>query len=312
MELSLIIFIAVIIGFILDSVLGDPIWIPHPIVGFGKAISYFENRFNSGAHKKRNGALITIFLVIGTFVLFYGIALLALQNKWVFGVFTAIFLFLGLANHTLLKEVWMVEKALGKGLDEGRKQVQRIVGRDTSQLNEQQIRKAALETLAENLSDGVVAPLFYFAILGIPGMFMYKMVNTLDSMIGYKSDRYKDFGFFAAKLDDAFNFIPARITAVLMALAGMSFRAFKFIFKYGNKHASPNAGYPEAALAGILNCQFGGPNVYFNQLLDKPYIGINTREINSNDTKVAFWINIGVSIISIGIILGILYLKLPF
>jgi adenosylcobinamide-phosphate synthase len=169
--------------------------------------------------------------------------------------------------------------------------VARIVGRDTNQLSAQEVRTAALETLAENLSDGVVAPLFWFALLGAPGMLAYKMVNTLDSMIGYKTDRYKDFGCFAARLDDVANYIPARLTAFLMVLASGSFSLLKFVAKYGSKHASPNSGYPEAALAGILNCRFGGPHTYFGQLFDKPYIGENDRPLTTDDMRTATRVN---------------------
>ena len=181
--------------------------------------------------------------------------------------------------------------AVDRSLEEGRKQVARIVGRDTSELSAQEIRTAALETLAENLSDGVIAPLFWLTIAGVPGMLAYKMVNTLDSMIGYKTDRYKDFGCFAARLDDVANYIPARLTAFLMVLASGRFSLLKFVAKYGSKHASPNSGYPEAALAGILNCRFGGPHTYFGQLFDKPYIGENDRPLTTDDMRTATRVN---------------------
>jgi adenosylcobinamide-phosphate synthase len=144
---------------------------------------------------------------------------------------------------------------------------------------------AAFETMSENLSDGVIAPLFYYALAGVPGMMAYKMVNTLDSMIGYRSERYEQFGKFAARLDDVANFIPARLTAILMALISGSKRSFQFIMQYGNKHKSPNSGYPEAALAGILNTRFGGPNIYQGVLVDKPFIGCDDRAIEADEIK---------------------------
>ena len=137
--------------------------------------------------------------------------------------------------------------------------------------------------MSENLSDGVIAPLFYYALAGVPGMMTYKMINTMDSMLGYRNARYEQFGKFAARLDDVANFVPARITAFLMALVSMCWQAFVFVLKYGNKHKSPNAGYPEAALAGILNCRFGGPNVYHGVLVDKPYIGERNRLIEHQE-----------------------------
>ena len=202
-----------------------------------------------------------------------------------------ILIFYCLAGTTLIREVRQVFLALDRSLDEGRKQVARIVGRDTSELSAQEVRTAALETLAENLSDGVIAPLFWFAILGIPGMLAYKMVNTLDSMIGYKTDRYRDFGCWAAHIDDIANYIPARLTALLMIVAAGKPRLTGFVWRNGRNHASPNSGYPEAALAGILNCRFGGPHYYFGQLFDKPFIGTNDRPLTTDDMRTAVQIN---------------------
>lgn len=203
----------------------------------------------------------------------------------------ALFVFFGLANKTLITEVRNVFTELDKGVEQGRKAVGRIVGRDTSNLDPEQIRRAALETLSENLSDGVVAPLFYFAVLGIPGIMTYKMVNTLDSMWGYKNERFLLFGRAAARLDDIANFIPARITALLMATVWWSQRSFKFIVKYGSKHTSPNSGYPEAALAGILNCQFGGGSFYGGVFHRKPTIGDIPKELTTQDMRQAVAVN---------------------
>ena len=204
-----------------------------------------------------------------------------------------------MAGTTLIREVREVFLALDRSLEEGRKQVARIVGRDTSELSAQEVRTAALETLAENLSDGVIAPLFWLAILGTPGMLAYKMVNTLDSMIGYKTDRYRDFGCWAAHIDDIANYIPARLTALLMLLysppklGGVrgGLNRLKFVRKYARNHASPNSGYPESALAAILDCRFGGPHYYFGQLFDKPYIGTNDRPLTTADMQTAVRIN---------------------
>lgn len=185
----------------------------------------------------------------------------------------------------------MVFEAVDRSLDEGRKQVARIVGRDTSGLSAQEVRTAALETLAENLSDGVIAPLFWYAVLGVPGMMAYKMVNTLDSMIGYRNERYRQFGCIAARIDDVANYIPARLTALLMILVSGRFSLLRFVGKYGSRHASPNSGYPEAALAGILNCRFGGPHYYFGEEVWKPFIGNNERALTTEDMKKAVCVN---------------------
>ena len=185
----------------------------------------------------------------------------------------------------------MVFEAVDKSLENGRRQVGRIVGRDTASLSAHEIRTAALETLAENLSDGVVAPLFWYAILGLPGMVAYKMINTLDSMIAYKNDRFSQFGYLAAKIDDVANYIPARLTALLMIIVSGRFSLLSFIKKYGREHASPNSGYPEAALAGILDCRFGGTHDYFGESVYKPYIGDSYRDFNYSDVLKAIAVN---------------------
>jgi adenosylcobinamide-phosphate synthase len=158
------------------------------------------------------------------------------------------------------------------------------------------------------LSDGVIAPLFYYLLGGLPLMFAYKMVNTLDSMIGYKSDRYRRFGRFAARLDDVANYVPARLTALIMIIVSMSCRGLCFIFKYGHQHASPNAGYPESALAGVLNCRFGGPNVYHGQVLQKPYIGQVVRDLTQKDLNKACAINHKATLLMIALTLFLLLL----
>ena len=284
-----------LIGWLLDLVFGDPSKLPHPIVWFGKAIAFFEHRLNRENHRKLKGALTAVFLIAVTFSLTWFLrSQCSMFNIQCSIAFDALIIFYCLAGTTLIREVRAVFLALDRSLNEGRKQVARIVGRDTSELSAQEVRTAALETLAENLSDGVIAPLFWLAILGTPGMLAYKMVNTLDSMIGYKTERYKDFGCWAAHIDDIANYIPARLTAFLMILPKLftfQFSLFTFVRKYGRCHASPNSGYPEAALAGILDCRFGGPHYYFGELFDKPFIGTNDRSLTTTDMKTAVRIN---------------------
>ena len=281
-----------LIGWLLDLLLGDPVWLPHPVVGFGKAIATCEHKLNRGNHRKAKGAFVAIGLIVSVFLITYLIrhyiyllpSITGKEWRW---VFDTIIIFYCLAGTTLIREVRQVFHALDRSLEEGRQQVARIVGRDTSELSAQEVRTAALETLAENLSDGVIAPLFWFALLGTPGMLAYKMVNTLDSMIGYKTERYRDFGCWAAHIDDVANYIPARLTALLMILPTLHSSLFTFVRRYGRNHASPNSGYPEAALAAILNCRFGGAHYYFGQLFDKPYIGENDRQLTVDDMKKA-------------------------
>jgi adenosylcobinamide-phosphate synthase len=206
---------------------------------------------------------------------------------WISILLASVLVFYCLAGKTLVKEVREVFRACDRSPEDGRRQVARIVGRDTSGLSGQEVRTAALETLAENMSDGVIAPLFWYVLLGIPGMVTYKMINTLDSMIGYRNERYLLFGRFAAYTDDFANFIPARLTALFMILVSGKWSLLRFVIKHGNKHLSPNSGYPEAALAGILNCRFGGPHDYSGKMVDKPYIGTNKRTLTTKDMDIA-------------------------
>ena len=275
-----------------DKLLGDPERLPHPVVLFGRLISAGERRLNKGKRRRTKGVLLAMTLVISSYtaalLLVKAAEAVAQPLAW---AAEAILIFYCLAGTTLIREVKAVFNALEISLDNGRRQVARIVGRDTSQLSDNDVRKAALETLAENLNDGVMAPLFWLLLLGVPGMVAYKMVNTLDSMIGYKTERFCRFGTFAARLDDIANYIPARLTALIMVLTAGRPGLVRFIVRNGRKHASPNSGYPEAALAGILNCRFGGGHFYFNEYIDKPFIGDNDRRLTSADMTTAVNIN---------------------
>ena len=294
--------IAIVIGWVLDLIMGDPMGLPHPIVWFGRAISYCEHRWNSGGHRKAKGAVVALVLVAGVFFLVAAIDQLMIRIGLLAVVaFRSLVVFYGLAGTTLTREVRMVFEAVDRSLDEGRKQVARIVGRDTGKLSAQEVRTAALETLAENLSDGVVAPLFWLAVGGVPAMMAYKMVNTLDSMVGYRTDRYRDFGCVAARLDDVANFIPARLTALLMVAVSGKWGLMAFVRRFGPCHASPNSGYPEAALAGILNCRFGGPHDYFGQLFEKPFIGDNEKMLTTEDMRKAISINRRVEAVTVAL-----------
>lgn len=281
-----------LVGVLMDCVLGDPMGLPHPVVGYGRLISFFEHRWNHGQNRKLKGMLMTVLLVAGAAAVVWGVLVMARNlSVWLEVVLSAVLIFYCLAGKTLIDEVQAVFRETDVSLERGRKQVARIVGRDTSELTAQEVRIAALETLAENLSDGVVAPLFWYMVAGVPGMMAYKMVNTLDSMVGYKNERYRNFGCFAARLDDVANYIPARLTALLMVLVSGRWSLLAFVKRYGRQHASPNSGYPESALAGILDCRFGGPHVYFGQVVDKPWIGENCRAVNTADMQVAVAVN---------------------
>ena len=306
MDSWMFVILPLLIGWVLDLLIGDPTWLPHPVVWFGKMISWGEHRLNQGHHRMLKGALLAVGLIPLVFLVTWLLRLLLALDVLVI-IFDAVIVFYCLAGTTLIREVRQVFLALDRSLEEGRRQVARIVGRDTSELSAQEVRTAALETLAENLSDGVIAPLFWFALLGTPGMLAYKMVNTLDSMIGYRTERYKAFGCWAAHIDDVANYLPARLTALLMimprVLLTFNFSLLIFVLKNGRKHASPNSGYPEAALAGILDCRFGGPHYYFGELFDKPYIGEHERLLDTSDMKKAVRVNRVAEILMILIVL---------
>ena len=295
---------SMLIGWLLDLLVGDPQRLPHPVVWFGKIIAFGEHRLNRGSHRRLKGALMAVTLIIVVFALtFFLRHYISHLPSYILLLFDAIIVFYCLAGTTLIREVRAVFLALDRSLEEGRAQVARIVGRDTSELSAQEVRTAALETLAENLSDGVIAPLFWFALLGTPGMLAYKMVNTLDSMIGYRTERYHDFGCWAAHIDDVANYIPARLTALLMILAAGRPSLARFVMRYGPCHASPNSGYPEAALAGILDCRFGGPHYYFGELFDKPFIGRNDRPLTTADMKTAVRVNRTAEVLMVAVVM---------
>ena len=295
--------ISLLVGWLADLVFGDPEKLPHPIVWFGRMIAFGERHLNHGNHRKLKGALMAIGFIVAIFATTWFIRKCCLLvNVYLLLAFDAIAVFYCLAGTTLIREVRQVFVALDRSLDEGRAQVARIVGRNTSELTAQEVHTAALETLAENLSDGVIAPLFWLMLLGTPGMLAYKMVNTLDSMIGYHTERYLQFGCWAARIDDVANYIPARLTALLMVIWCPKYLGF--VRKYGCCHASPNSGYPEAALASILNCRFGGPHKYFGEVFDKPYIGDNDRELTTADMKTAVRVNRTAEIIMVVIVLA--------
>lgn len=303
----IIAFTTLWIGWLYDRIFGDPPAIPHLVVGFGHAIHWGDKRFNSGEHRKFKGALVAISLILLAFVLAW--VLLALTPNWISIVIAAFTIGVCLAGHTLIKEVQEVFSQLDISLQAGRHQLSRIVGRDTSELTEEEVKTAALETLSENLSDGVIAPLFWLALLGVPGMVAYKMINTLDSMIGYKNERYGDFGYYAAQIDDWANWIPARLTALLMLAVNGRFDLTKQVFTEGKNHTSPNSGYPEAALALMLGCQFGGGHYYGGKFVEKPTIGHQQKQLTHDDLSRALSTNLRAEVLMMIILSVVLVLS---
>lgn len=312
------------LGWLFDQCWGDPNRY-HPIILFGRLIAWGESRFNRGVFRRVKGGVYNGFILLlpaityillctgGLYGVFYWGLECSVASYWgglcFFILLNNLVVFYMLSGTTLVREVRAVFDAVERSLPEGRAQVARIVGRDTESLSCNEVRTAALETLSENLSDGVVAPLFWYFLLSVPGLLTYKMCNTQDSMIGYKNERYREYGCFSAKLDDMLNYIPARLTAFLMLLVSNRLDLIPFVYRYGRAHASPNSGYPEAALAGILNCRFGGAHDYFGMVVYKPYIGYNDRELTYEDMLYAVRINKRVECV-MGVFVALLHLLL--
>lgn len=308
-------------AFVLDMIFGDPSWFPHPVRGIGRLIRRAENilrRFGGTAKAERfAGALLVIFTVL---TVYFSSHLLIFSTS-------SLSAHLGIAVSVLMAYTTLATRGLGDAahlvlsrLDAGdivgaRTELSKIVGRDTANLDEQDISRAVIETVAENASDGVVAPLFYLTIGGPALAMAYKAVNTLDSMVGYRNEKYINFGWAAARLDDIANYIPARITGVLICLAAVISRRLKQVFspsprlspargegdselrtlnselnrpwrimlRDGRNHPSPNSGYPEAAMAGALGVRLGGPSAYAGKIAPKPAIGIGGRPPDKKD-----------------------------
>lgn len=284
-----------LVAFALDAAFGDPAWLPHPVVFIGKAIALLENALRRIFPATPRGKIAAggILVILVCFLAFFSaFALLHILARADARLAFVAECFLGyqlLATKCLADAAGKVFAPLAEGdLAAARRAVGMIVGRDTAELSEAGIARAAVETVAENASDGVVAPLLFMAVGGVPLAMLYKAVNTMDSMLGYKNDRYLHFGRVAARLDDAANFLPARLTALLMIPAarfcGLDWRrAWRTYRRDRNNHTSPNAGHPESTCAGALGVQLGGPSVYFGKIVEKPALGDAVREIEPED-----------------------------
>ena len=285
---------ALIAGFILDLLLGDPEWLYHPVRLIGGLISRLEKRLRArGGNLRRSAVILTAATVLVTMAVTAGIlVLLQLLGRIPLFIGMALLDWMGIAVTCMAIEARGVGKALEKGLPEARKQVARIVGRDTQNLSGEEIIKAAVETVAENTTDGVISPLFW-ALLGGPVLLWgFKAANTLDSMVGYMDEKYRDIGWSSAKLDDILNYIPARLTALLMILAafltGMDGKnAFRIVHRDHANHKSPNCAWSEAAAAGALHIQLGGTHEYFGKPVEKPTIGDADRPAEREDIRRA-------------------------
>lgn len=294
--------VAFVCGFLLDLILGDPKWMPHPVCAIGNLISWMEKKTygkNENREEKKElwqGRKLVLVVVSMTGMATFGILRLASWIHPVLGVVVEGWMtYQLLATKCLKIESMRVYDALKSGsLPEARQAVSMIVGRDTKQLDETQVAKAAIETVAENTSDGVIAPLLFTALGGPVLGWMYKAINTMDSMVGYKNDRYMFYGRGAARLDDLVNYLPSRISALFMIggafLGGNGFsgkRAWKIYVRDRRNHASPNSAQTEAACAGALNIQLAGDAYYFGKLVSKPYIGDPGKKVECEDIRRA-------------------------
>ena len=307
-ELFQLHIIALICGSLLDFVIGDPYILPHPIRDIGKLIAFLENKLlgeikentkREPDKEKRRGIILWFLVVLITGTVSFLIIFLTYRINKYLGLITEIILTCYiLAARSLCRESMAVSNELSKGdLKLSRYKLSMIVGRDTAVLDEEEIIKAAVETVSENTSDGVIAPLIYTALGGPVLGFIYKAVNTMDSMLGYKNERYEHFGFFSAKADDVFNFLPSRISALYMIgaafLLGMfsklydSKMAFKIWIRDRLNHKSPNSAQTESVCAGALGLKLGGPHLYGGINVEKPYIGDEIRKPEFNDIKRA-------------------------
>ncbi len=319
-------------AFVADLTMGDPRWLPHPVRIMGRAIGsserFLRRHLRTPSAERKGGIVLVILIVLSSFFITLliekGIARLSDRTMAILGLIFLVYLTATtIAVRELINAARLVIKSVrGGSLTAARRDVSMIVGRDTGNLSEREVLKAAMESLAENLSDGIVAPLFYLVLGGLPLAIAYKAVNTLDSMVGYKNDAYINFGWAAARLDDAANYFPARITGLLIVLSffvtafftrdnplSLSGRAFRIMRRDGQNHTSPNSGIPEAAMAGGLGIRMGGPSTYGGVLVEKPYIGEAVRDDYLSASEDAIMVLRTASVLCVGIAAILLYLR---
>ncbi len=316
--------LVLMLAFLLDIAIGDPRWLSHPVRIMGKAIARAEAILRrSGTMDRFKGILLVIIIVIPVFLITRFIVEILLDYSRSSDLsFLISCLLLGYLASTTIAVRGLIDSARGViepvkvgDIDSARDNLSMIVGRDTKNLSVKGILKATIETLSENLSDGIIAPLFYLAIGGLPLAMAYKAINTLDSMVGYKNDKYKDFGWASARLDDIANYIPARLSGILIVIASLliyrsirtAYCSLKTMINDGRKHLSPNSGMPEAAIAGALGVRLGGPSTYNGVMVEKPYIGIERTDDYLNASERAIDIIRLSSIIGASLVTVILY-----
>ena len=308
----------IITAYFLDLIVGDPYWLPHPVRIIGKVIEYLarvlrKNNQNQRAEKIKGIFLTVITVGLSYYIIYFLIYIAGIISPGLKFAFSSFFIFAALSTKNLGEEAFSVYRALKENnLELARERVSRIVGRDTRDLDENEIVRATVETVAENTVDGIISPLFYAVLGGAPMAMAYKAVNTLDSMVGYKNEKYLYFGWFSAKLDDLANYLPARISVILIPVASLMLRqrglaALRAIFRDGKKSPSPNAGIPEAGFAGALGIQLGGVNFYQGVEEYRPVLGEKLKRKSSKDILQAIRLSYTVSTLMFLSSLAILY-----
>ncbi len=306
---------ALFLALLLDIMLGDPVWlyrhVPHPVELVGRAITGLERRLRGPTATddqcRRQGRTLTLILVPAAAAVGLGLQglCLSLPYGW---VLLAMVMSTMLAQKSLADHVGAVARGLARGLDQGRRGVAHIVGRDPDALDAHGVARAAVESLAENFADGVAAPVFWTAVLGLPGLLAYKAINTADSMIGHTCGRYLHFGRFVARLDDAVNWLPARLAGVAIVMAALILpaaspgRAWRAIRRDARHHRSPNAGWPEAAMAGALDFRIAGPRVYAGATVEDGWMGDGRGDLEPGDIRRAlalFWRACGILVLPV-------------
>lgn len=299
------IFLAVVI----DLLIGDPLWFPHPVIYMGKLINFLHKKGKKISKSNKElrifGLGIVLIVSFVSFILPFIILRVTENMIVIHHILNIMFLWTILAAKSLHKEALKVYKSLeNNDIEDARVKLSYIVGRETSNLMENEIIRADVETVAENTSDGIIAPLFFAFIGGAPLAMMYKGINTMDSMLGYMDDTYKYIGYFPAKVDDVFNFVPSRITGIIMCfispiVGGNIFQSLKIMFRYRKNHKSPNCAYPEGATAGALKIQLGGNNIYFGKVVKKPTIGDKIIELKKNHIVDSIKIMYGTEVLTL-------------
>lgn len=296
----------ILLALILDAFLGEPVWIwskiPHPTVLMGRIIKWCELKYNNGINRKNKGILFIAFMVI--FLAIFGYLIERLPFSAIWNILIVAIL---LSHKSLTEHVTAVSLGLQKNLSQGRTAVAMIVGRDTANLAETDIARSAIESAAENFSDGIIAPLFWFLIGGLPGILIYKFVNTSDSMIGYKNIQYNQFGWAAARLDDLLNWIPARLSGLLICIVHQNNSALNIMWRDAKLHRSPNAGWPESAMAGVLDVSISGPRSYEGVIKNYPFVNVDGKKkltaVDIDNAVDVLWRSWGGLVLGCGVIL---------